>query len=221
MRGALSPLSLHGTLHHLIAADGYWVVALIVGVEGVGIPLPGETTLIVAALYVASSHDLRIDGVIAAAALGAIIGDNAGFWIGRSFGYRLLFRFRAQLEIPDGKIKLGQYLFGRYGRFVAFAARFVAVLRSLAPLLAGANRMHWPHFALADAAGALVWACVYGGGAYVFGAAIHHLARPAAWALLSAAILLGVIGFRTLCRHADALEAQAERALPGSLSPPG
>lgn len=213
-------MSDHGTLHHLIATYGYGVVACIVGFEGVGVPLPGETTLIVAALYAASGHDLAIGGVIAAAAVGAIVGDNVGFLVGRQFGYRLLFRFRDRLRIPDGKIKLGQYLFQRYGRAVAFVARFVALLRSVAPLLAGANRMRWSHFAVADAAGVVVWASIYGGGAYAFGQEIHRLARPAAWALLGAAAVGLVAGFRALRRHLDVLEAEAERALPGPLAPP-
>lgn len=213
-------MSDHGTLHHLIAAYGYWVVACIVGLEGVGVPLPGETTLIVAALYAANGHDLGIGAVIAAAAIGAIVGDNAGFCVGRLFGYRLLFRFRDPLRIPDSKIKLGQYLFRRYGRLVTFLARFIALLRSLAPLLAGANRMRWSHFAVADAAGAVVWASIYGEGAYAFGHEIHRVARPAAWALFGAAALCLAVGFRTLRRHLDELEADAERALPGPLEPP-
>ncbi len=213
-------MSSHDTLHHLIAVYGYWVVGGIVGIEGLGIPLPGETALIVAALYAASSHDIGIGSVIAAAAIGAIIGDNAGFWVGRFFGYRLLFRFRTRLRIPDSKIKVGQYLFQRYGRVVAFVARFVALLRSLAPFLAGANRMRWSHFAMADAAGVVVWACVYGGGAYAFGQEIHRVARPAVWALLSAAVIIAIAIFLTLRRQAGALEAAAERALPGPLTPP-
>jgi len=211
----------HDTLHQLIAANGYWVVAFIVGLEGLGIPLPGETTLIVAALYAASGHELGIVPVIAAAALGAIVGDNAGFWVGRQFGYRLLFRVHGRLRIPDGKIELGQYLFHRYGRLVVFIARFIALLRSLAPLLAGANRMHWTHFALADAAGVVVWASIYGGGAYAFGQEMHRVARPVAWALLSVAVVAFVLGFRLLRRHIEQLESEAERALPGPLAPPG
>jgi hypothetical protein len=99
------------SVHHLsdlIAAHGYIVVAAIVALESMGLPLPGETTLVTAAAYAGTTHRLDIGLVIAAAAAGAIVGDSAGFWIGRRFGHALVDPSAAG-GIDDGQVKLGQY----------------------------------------------------------------------------------------------------------------
>jgi membrane protein DedA with SNARE-associated domain len=100
-------------LHELIATYGYWAVGIIIGLESMGLPLPGETTLVLSALY-AHKH-LNIWGVIGSAATGAFLGDNVGYWIGREFGYPLLLRYRRYIGLSEEKIKLGQYLFLRHG----------------------------------------------------------------------------------------------------------
>src|SRR6476660_587181 len=135
-----------------------------------GLPLPGESALVLAALY-ASRHDHNIAGVVAAAATGAVLGDNIGYWIGREFGYRLLLRYGGAIGLSVSKIKLGQYLFLRHGGKVVFFGRFVAVLRALAAFLAGVNRMDWGRFLLANSAGGILWASVVGFGAYALGRA--------------------------------------------------
>ncbi len=207
----------HGDLHHLISAYGYWIVAGMVGLEGIGVPVPGETTLIAAAILAASSPDLNIAFVIAVAAGGAILGDNLGFWAGRAFGSRLLLRFGRYVGLTEGKIKLGRYLFLRQGRKIVFVGRFVAVLRTLAPFLAGTNRMAWSQFVAADVTGAVVWATAYGFGAYLFGEEMHRLAGPIGFTALAAAAIVGVAGVIFIRRHMTRLEAEAERALPGPL----
>ena len=126
-----------------------------------GIPLPGETVLVLAALYACTHHDLSIWGVIASAAAGAILGDNIGYWVGREFGYRLLLRYGAYIGISDSRIKLEQYLFLRHGTKVVFFGRFVAQLRILTAFLAGENRMDWRRFLLANAAGGILWATLF------------------------------------------------------------
>ncbi len=192
-----------------------------VGLEGVGIPLPGETTLIAAAVFAGSSHDLKLSLIVAAAAGGAILGDNLGFALGRSFGYPLLLRYHDRLRIDERKLKLGHYLFLRHGSKVAFVGRFVALLRCLAPFLAGANRMSWPRYAIADALGAVVWATLYGGGAYFLGRESHRLAGPLGWGLLALSVPLIIAAIRFFRAHQAELEAAAERAFPGPLSSPG
>jgi membrane protein DedA with SNARE-associated domain len=208
-----------GEIHHLIALYGIWVVAALVALESMGLPVPGETTLIAAALYAGTTHELNIVAVVLTAAAGAIIGDNAGFWLGREFGYRLLLRYGARLGLTERKIKLGQYLFLRHGGKVVFWGRFVAVLRALAAVLAGANRMNWLHFLLCNAAGGIVWAAVYGLGAYYLGREIHQLGTPARLFALAAAIG-AIIALTLALRHnKERWEAEAERALPGPLRP--
>src|SRR6266436_2822832 len=121
-------------LSHLLATYGYWAVLVFVAIESTGIPFPGETMLLIAAIYAGTTHQLSIPLVILAAASGAIIGDNIGFWVGREGRYRLL---------DERKLKLGQYLFLKHGGKVVFFGRFVAVLRAWAAFLAGTNHMSW------------------------------------------------------------------------------
>src|SRR5580700_373775 len=145
-------------LNLVTSTYGYWAVGMIVALESMGLPVPGETALVLAALYAGSHHDLRIGGVIASAATGAIVGDNIGYLLGRVFGYRLLLRYGRYVALSDARIKVGHYLFGRHGGKVVFFGRFVAVLRVLAAFLAGANHMDWQHFLLSNAAGGILWA---------------------------------------------------------------
>jgi membrane protein DedA with SNARE-associated domain len=149
-------------LQQLISTHGYWFVGLIIGLESMGVPLPGETALVLAALYAGTHHDLNIWGVIASASAGAIVGDNIGYWCGREFGYRLLLRYGSYVGVTNPRIKLGQYLFLRHGSKVVFFGRFVALLRVLAAFLAGVNRMDWRRFLLANAAGGVLWATTFG-----------------------------------------------------------
>jgi membrane protein DedA with SNARE-associated domain len=202
---------------HAAAKFGYGGVALAVGIESIGIPFPGETTLIAAALYAGASHHLNIVLIVAAAAAGAIIGDNIGFWIGREFGFRLLLRYGGYIRMTPKRIKLGQYLFMKHGGKVVFFGRFVAVLRALAAFLAGANRMSWSRFLLFNALGAIVWAALYGFGAYFLGKAIHRLIGPVGAVLAILAVIAIIAGFVFLRRNEARLEEEAERALPGPI----
>jgi membrane protein DedA with SNARE-associated domain len=204
-------------LQHLISTHGYWPVGMIVGLECMGIPLPGETVLVLAALYAGTHHDLSIWGVIASAAAGAILGDNIGYWVGREFGYRLLLRYGTYIGISDPRIKLGQYLFVRHGTKVVFFGRFVAVLRILAAFLAGVNRMDWRRFLLANAAGGILWATIFGLGAYTFGRALLQVTGPLAVGLLITAVIAIICAVFYLRSREAELEARAERALPGPL----
>ena len=212
----LSPADLHAAAQY-----GYGAVALAVGIESIGIPFPGETTLIAAAIYAGTTHRLDIGLIIAAASAGAILGDNIGFWIGRELGYRFLLRYGRYIRVGEARIKLGQYLFLRHGGKVVFFGRFIAVLRALAAFLAGANRMPWPRFLAFNAAGGIVWSTLYGLGAYYLGQQIKGVIGPVGMVLLAVAVVLVVAGLILLRRHEKRLEAEAERALPGPLRPPG
>jgi membrane protein DedA with SNARE-associated domain len=194
-------------------------VALAVGIESLGIPFPGETTLLAAALYAGATHKLSIWGVIAAASTGAIVGDSAGFWLGREFGLWLLLRFGRYVRITERRIRLGQYLFRQHGGKVVFFGRFFALLRALAAFLAGANRMSWPRFLMFNAAGGVVWSSLYGGGAYLFGSRIEVLLGPVGLALGGLALVVAVAVILFLRRHEERLGDEAERAMPGPLFP--
>lgn len=201
----------------LIQTYGYWAVGGIVALESIGLPVPGETTLVAAAVLAGSTQNLNIGVLVAAAAAGAIIGDNLGFWIGREAGFPLLIRYGPYIHITERKIKLGQYLFLWHGGKVVFFGRFVAVLRALAALLAGINRMAWPRFLVFNATGGIIWASVYGFGAWYLGSKVSRLAEPVAIILGASALALLVLGFFYLRRHTAQLEARAEAALPGPI----
>lgn len=201
----------------LISTYGYWAVAGAIAAESMGLPVPGETMLIAAAIVAGTTQALDIWLVVAAATGGAIVGDNIGFYLGREIGFRLLVRFGSYVHLTEARIKLGQYLFLRYGGFVVFFGRFVAVLRALAAFLAGVNCMTWPRFLLFNAMGALVWAAIYGFGAWYLGRKISRLAEPVAIVLAVLAAIAIVGSFVLLRRHEAGLQQEAEAALPGPL----
>src|ERR687885_2503864 len=171
-----------------IAAYGYLAVFAFICIESLGIPLPGETALITAAIYAGtSSGNLSIAFVITAAVAGAIIGDNIGFGIGYWGGYRLLVRYGKYVRLDQAKIKVGRYLFYRHGGKVVFFGRFVSVLRTYAAFLAGVNRMQWWRFLVYNASGGIVWATLYGTGTYYLGREIERVGKPVGIAIAVAA----------------------------------
>lgn len=207
------------SLSGLIAHHGYIVVATTIGLESMGIPLPGETMLISAAIYAGSTHGLSIWPLLFSGIGGAILGDNLGFAIGRRYGYPLLLRYGSLVRIDEPRIKLGEYLFKHHGGSVVFIGRFVAVLRALAALLAGINRMPWRRFLVFNALGAIVWAGGYGYAAYLFGRELERISGALSWVFIGVAAMAVVIGVTFLRRHEAELIGRAEREFPGRLTP--
>jgi len=203
---------------HLLTHAGYGAIMLAICIESLGIPFPGEATLLAAAIYAGSTHRLDIALVIAAAAAGAVVGGIIGYCIGRSFGFWLLTKHGSAIGLNERRVRLGQYLFLRHGGKVVFLGRFVALLRALASFLAGANHMSWLRFLTFNAAGAIVWASLYGLGAYLLGKEIHRVAGPIGLALGAVAVIAIVACFVFLRRNETRLEDEAERALPGPVS---
>ncbi len=197
-------LSTH-TIDAWLESYGYLVVFLLVLIESIGVPVPGETALIGAALYAGSTHKLEIWAVILAAIAGAIVGDNIGFSIGRYGGARILLRHGHRIGLHEGRLKIGIWLFRRHGGKVVFWGRFVSVLRTYAAFLAGTNRMAWPRFLVFNAAGAIVWATFFGVVYYVFGSAIQRLST-------AIDIAFGVAGVAALVAFARLVEAEGGRA---------
>jgi membrane protein DedA with SNARE-associated domain len=210
-------VSFETQLAHLAATYGLWFVAVIIGLESAGIPLPGETTLVATALYAGATGRLNIVLVVTAALAGAILGDNLGFWIGRRFGYPWLLRHQSALHLTPRRMKLGQYLFLRHGGKVVFFGRFVAVLRALAGLLAGINCMEWRRFLFFNALGGILWASVFGFGAYSFGRTLTNTLASAGIVFAVTAAGLVLIGLIVVRKHEERWADEAERALPGQL----
>ena len=205
---------LHDYVMPLIRDHGVFAIGGITLIESMGIPAPGESAVIAAALYAATTHEFGIVPLVASAATGAILGDNIGYSIGHSVGFRLIRRYGRKVGLTDARIKLGRYLFKRHGSKVVFFGRFVAVLRTFTALLAGANRMPWRRFLVANALGGIFWASLYGFGAYALGHEIHRLEGPLAIGFgVVAALAIGATIF-LLRRHEARLLAEAERAFP-------
>jgi membrane protein DedA with SNARE-associated domain len=201
----------------LIAHYGYGAVFCIIALESAGIPLPGETILVTAAIYAGTGHGINIFGVIGAAAAGAIFGDNIGFWVGREIGLKLLIRHGHYIKLDEAKLKLGQYLFQKHGGKIVFFGRFVAVLRAFAALLAGANGFDPKRFFLFNAAGGITWAALFGTLGYVFGAEAHKIAGPFGIAMLGVVLFALFFGWRFYKSHEARLMQEADAALPGPL----
>jgi membrane protein DedA with SNARE-associated domain len=202
---------------HFVHTYGIWLLATLLAIECSGIPVPGETTLIAWAVYAGTVHTVDIGRVIAAAAIGAITGNVAGYLIGRSVGYRVLVQHGSRIGFSESRFKIGHYLFRHYGIAAVTAGRFLPLLRSALPILAGANRMaFWP-FLFATIAGGIAWVTCVGFAAFYFGVALVHLSATA-MILVGAGVAILVI-FTTIYirRHEAELLIKAEREIPGPL----
>jgi membrane protein DedA with SNARE-associated domain len=204
-------------LQHFLMTYGYWAVFVFVAIESIGIPFPGETMLLVAAIDAGTTHQLSIVLVILAATCGAILGDNLGFWIGREGGYRLLRRYGRYIGFNERRVKLGLYLFRTQGGKIVFFGRFVAVLRAWAAFLAGVNRMQWSRFLLFNALGGVSWATLYGLGGYFLGEEIHRLTGPVGIVTIVLAVLIIIASLIFVRRREKQLEEKAEKAFPGPI----
>jgi membrane protein DedA with SNARE-associated domain len=145
-----------------IASYGYWAILVAVALETMGIPFPGETSLLAGAIYAGTGAPLNIVGVIAAAAAGAILGDNVGYTVGYIGGYPLLSRIASLLHIDQALLGYAQRFFERHGDKTVLIGRFFTILRLWVAFLAGANRMPRRVFLVWNAAGGILWATFYG-----------------------------------------------------------
>ena len=173
----------------------YLTVGLVIGVESLGIPLPGEIVLVSAALM-STRESLGISPVWVgvAAIIGAIIGDSIGYSIGRRFGMGLFERLgrRFPQHFGTGHVALAKQLFARWGVWAVFFGRFIALLRILAGPLAGALRMRYRYFLVANAAGAICWAGGTTAVVYFLGIAAEKWLSRFSWVALVFAVLIAV-----------------------------
>ena len=200
-------------LHTLVQGHATWVVAVIIFFESMGLPLPGESLLIGAAVYAATAGGLEIEWVVFYAAVGAIMGDNAGYLIGRTAGREALRRWGPKIGLTWPRQRLGEYLFLRHGGKVVFFGRFTAFLRTFAALLAGATRMPWKSFLVWNGLGGLCWTGGYGFGAYLLGNQVHRLLGPVGIVLAVAAAIIIVWLILFVRRHEHRLVREAEAEL--------
>ena len=178
---------------HFIEDYGLWFLFGIVCLESAGLWLPGETALIAAAVLAAKGH-LSIAGVIAVAAVAAIIGDNIGYWIGRKVARPVIDRWERVRRYADRVLPPAERFFQRHGGKAVFLARFFGGLRVTGAWMAGITRMQWWRFLFWNAAGGIVWAFGVGLLAYYAGrAAADALARYGVYAAIVGGIAVVIV----------------------------
>ena len=187
-------MTVEALLHSIPPLAVYLVVGGVVGIESLGVPLPGEIVLVSAALM-SSHHDLAVNpiGVGVAAVIGAVIGDSIGYTIGRRFGMPLFDRLgrRFPRHFGPGHVALAERLFNRWGVRAVFFGRFIALLRIFAGPLAGALKMPYPRFLAANVSGGICWAGGTTALVYFAGMAAERWMERFSWIALVIAVVVG------------------------------
>ena len=177
-------------MEHLVESWGLAVLFLLIGLESAGVPLPGETALVAAAVLASNGH-FDIVWVLVVASSAAIVGDNVGYWLGRVGGRRLLQRWSRVNRHAERVLPRAEEFFQRHGGKTVFIGRFVALLRITSAWLAGVSKMPWWRFLLWNAAGGIGWACLIGLIAYYVGkAAADAIGR---YGLIGGAVVLVLV----------------------------
>ncbi len=183
-------------MRELIDQYGYAIVVVLVMTEGIGLPLPGETALLTAAAFSAQSHRLSIFGVIAASFVGATTGGLGGYWIGKEGGLPFLTRHGRHIGITKERIAKARKFFTEHGPKAVFAARFIAILRIFAGVLAGVTNMRFWVFFLWNALGALAWSVLFGTLGYAFGnnlPRLEHLVGRTGLILFAVVVVVALV----------------------------
>jgi membrane protein DedA with SNARE-associated domain len=186
-------------INQLVESYGLGLLFIVVGLESAGLPLPGETSLIFAGVWASKGH-LEVEWVIVVAALAAIVGDNVGYWLGRTGGRALVHRYAWSRRFAEQVVPPAERFFERHGAKTVFFARFLAGLRVTAAWMAGISHMPWWRFFFWNAAGGIVWATGVGLVAYFFGhAAADAIAQ---YGLIGAAVAVVAAVLAFLGAHA-------------------
>lgn len=208
----------------------YLVVGVVIGIESLGIPLPGEITLVTAAVMASTTDAVSPLWVGVAAIIGAVVGDSIGYTIGRRAGRRLLdwLSRRFPKHFSSAHVALAERVFERWGVWAVFFGRFTALLRIFAGPLAGVLRMPYARFLAANLLGGICWAGGTTALVYYLGTAAEHWLGRFAWIALVVAVLVGCgIGMyvkrradqaarRLLSETAEQTPAGAARFVPDS-----
>ncbi len=174
---------------------GYWAVAGALLLESAGLPLPGETILVLASFLAYSEHELRFQWIIVVAIVATTLGGELGFALGRYGGRPLIEQYREVFYVRQETLLRGERLFEQYGSATVFMARFLFGLRVLAALLAGALRMPWRKFTLFNFLGAGVWVTTICSAGYLFGGHWSRLTRDLKRLNLAVAIVVAMVVF--------------------------
>jgi membrane protein DedA with SNARE-associated domain len=216
------PADLPGFLHGvapILDRWGYLAVAGVIGVESFGVPAPGQTIMVAAAIY-AGAGRLNVVAVAAIAFVAAVLGDNIGYWIGVRGGRRIVHRFGKYVLITPERLERAEKFFARRGNRIVVVARFIDGLRQLNGVIAGITAMPWRTFLIYNAIGAALWVGWWTTISYLLGThlveIIEQVHRYKWWAIavvavaVAAYIVLHVRHIRRRRARAAAEEAIAE-----------
>ncbi|MBX0330719.1 DedA family protein [Oscillochloris sp. ZM17-4] len=182
-------------IQQLISHYGLFAIGGLIFFESLGLPLPGETVLLIGAAA-AAQHVLPIGAVIVVAALSAVAGGMFGYGVGRRYGLALIARYGARLGVTAARLESAQAMMQRHGPKAVFLGRFVALLRVMASFLAGAGNMPYGQFLRYNALGAISWAALIGGLGFLFGGQLPLLELwlgRVGWATAGAVALAALI----------------------------
>jgi membrane protein DedA with SNARE-associated domain len=182
--------SLFHVLHHFVAQYGYWAVAAALLVESIGIPVPGEVTLLLASFVAYSERQLHLGWIIVFGTVAAALGSTAGYAVGYYGGRPLLERYQSIFRIQKSTLERGEQVFARYGAVAVFLARFIFGIRIFAGPIAGVLRLRWRTFTIYNFLGAAVWVAVVSSCGFLFGQHWHELLH----ALQRFNLVLGLLG---------------------------
>lgn len=204
----LAALNVLAMLRDALNTLGYPAVTLFIMIQSSGIPFPGGTMLLLASFYAATTNRLQIPIIIACASLGAIVGDNIGYRIGRTGGKAVIERYGRYIFLKPGHLERAERFFVKHGNKAVFFGRFIAVLRTWTAFLAGVNHMNWRIFFIYNVASGILWATIYGLLGYYAGrvfysnfSMVERLVKTVSWSLagliaLVVAIIVAVIYIR-------------------------
>lgn len=195
-------------LRNAVVDYGYWAVGAALLLENAGIPVPGETILLLASFMAYSQHELQLSWIILVGTIAATLGDNLGFALGLYGGRPLLARYQSVFRIQNSTLVKGEKLFARYGALTIFFARFVFGMRMIAGPLAGVLRMKWRRFLIFNFLGAALWVTVISSAGYLFGRhwqrLEHDIKRFDIVAVLLVTLLVGWLWWRSRFRNGRA-----------------
>jgi membrane protein DedA with SNARE-associated domain len=213
----------HGWINDLVTNYGYVIVALLVGIESIGVPVPGETALVAAALFASQGH-LNAWGIAAVAIVGAVVGDNVGYWVGRRWGHRLTKMPGVRRIYDERRLAVADRFFSKHGFLAVFLGRFVALLRIFAGPLAGMHQMAWPRFLVANGLGAIVWVGAVVGITVALGDRALALIQRSGYIGLALVVLLAAALVVRHIRGTRREQLEGQRLLqeaPGAVDPDG
>lgn len=211
------------SIQHFLESYGplsYFIIAGIIFLENSGLPLPGETTLILAsALAAGDSAVLSFPLVLLAAVSGAILGDNMGYFIGRRYGRGLVLKYGSKLGLTQEKFDRAEIAFLKNSSWAVFIGRFIVLLRILAGPLAGITQMPYTKFVLFNSLGAICWATAIGTAAFIFGNAVAGFIEDIGiWGLVI--LVVAIVGFGVVRHFLDERAERKTSVLSDSTGPP-